>query len=114
MISEVYNRASETNQLEHLEPKITSKNQPKEQEVKNRITTTNVITTYNDSHTTIRNILRKNWFILEKDPYLNNKTLKNPFLTFRRAPTLKGILAPSKLKRHRPTITATPEKEKGS
>lgn len=43
----------------------------------------------------------KNWFILKKVPYLKEIIPKKPRLIFRRAPTLRNMLVPSKLKQQK-------------
>lgn len=61
----------------------------------------NFITTYNCSHKTIRDTLEKHWHILQRDPFLQNNLPEHPPVTFRRPPTIKNILAPSRLRQHK-------------
>lgn len=61
----------------------------------------NFITTYYKSHNKIQRIFRKHWYILKKDPYLSKILPEQQQITYRWPPTLKPILAPSKLHRHR-------------
>lgn len=58
----------------------------------------NFITTYNSSHNLIQQVLTRNWFILWNDPVLKELVPERPRLTFKRALTIKNILAPSHLK----------------
>lgn len=61
----------------------------------------NFVTTFNYAHSDIRRTLSKNWFILKSDPILKDIIPERPILTFRRAPTIKNIVAPSRLKQHK-------------
>lgn len=63
-------------------------------------TCANFITTYSNSHKAVHNVLRKYWYILQRDPYLKTFIPKDPRMIYRRPQTLKSILAPSKLRRH--------------
>lgn len=56
------------------------------------------VTTYNHEHRYIKNILIKHWHVLTNDPHLNSLIPAAPHMIFRRAKTLKNILAPSMLK----------------
>lgn len=71
----------------------------------------NFITTFNRSHAKIQQVFSKHWHILKKDPYLRDILPANPQITYKRPPTLKTILAPSKLRRHR--MSANKDKTKG-
>ncbi|CAH2284021.1 Hypothetical predicted protein, partial [Pelobates cultripes] len=55
-------------------------------------------TTFNKGYDDIIEILNKHWPILIKDPWLSFCVSGTPRVTFRRAPNLKNILAPSKLR----------------
>lgn len=98
LITEAYNRAKKSSQMEYLTPLEKPESTPSTQE--RPIERVNFVTTYNKSHKDIRKILQKNWFILKRDPYLKDIIAAQPNITFRRAPTLKNLLAPSKLKKH--------------
>lgn len=63
--------------------------------------TTNFITTFNNAHPTIRQILNNRWFILQNDPILKEPIPKKTIITFKRDPTIKNSLAPSRLKQHK-------------
>lgn len=67
----------------------------------NNILSSNFVTTFCDAHPTIRRILNDKWFILRNDPILKDLIPTRPLITFRRAPTIKNLLAPSRLKQHR-------------
>lgn len=73
----------------------------------------NFITTYNKSHKKIQNIFRRHWYILKKDLFLQNILPDQPHIVYRRPPTLKTMLAPSKLRRHKPNFNLT-SKTKGA
>lgn len=68
---------------------------------------------FNSSHHKIRDIVRKHWHILSCDPHLEKVLPKQPQITYRRPPTFKNILAPSRLRQHN-TQQAICDKEKGS
>lgn len=55
------------------------KHQNSETDKKN-LTCIYFITGYNDAHNEIYDALKKNWFILCKDPYLKNVLPKHPIL----------------------------------
>lgn len=52
------------------------------------------ITTYNHECRSIQNTLRKHWYILQDDPYLQKIITSEPTMIYRRAKTLKSTLAP--------------------
>lgn len=56
----------------------------------------------------------KNWFILQKDPVLKELLPSIPMVTFRRAPTIKNIMAPSRLRRHARKSNEETQQTKGS
>lgn len=115
LIQEAYERASKLSQEEVLKTKpneIQNKanlegtsarssnlNKPGE----NPRFYTNFITTFNDAHPTIRNIQAKRWSTLHNDPILKDLIPAKPSIMFRRAPAVKNLLAPSRLKQHKET-----------
>lgn len=58
----------------------------------------NFLITFNQAHDKIRRIISKHWAILCNEPHLKNSLSAKPRMTFRRAMSLKNILAPSKLR----------------
>lgn len=50
----------------------------------------------------MEHILHKHWNILKQDPFLSNSLTNRPKITYRRAPTLKNKIAPSKPKCTKP------------
>lgn len=60
----------------------------------------NFITQYSTSNGHIKNVLAKHWHILLQDPYLSKHLAHKPIITYRRAPTIKSILAASKPRQH--------------
>lgn len=97
LVEKAYQKAKALNQEKCLEMKINPSS------AKSPVNCTNFITKYNRSHRAIHNVLRKYWYILQKDPYLRPLLSQNPHVTYRRPPTLKSILAPSRLHQHRST-----------
>lgn len=61
----------------------------------------NFITTFNKIYNYIQNVVKKHWQILKKEPYLNTVLPAQQQITYRRQPTIKTILAPSKLRQYR-------------
>lgn len=97
LVQDAFEKAKALSQQECLEVK----NKSKKTEMTSISSCVNFITTYSTSHKIIQSILRKYWYILQRDPYLKTSILKNPRIIYRRPPTLKSILAPSRLKQHR-------------
>lgn len=58
------------------------------------------VTEYNSKYRSIQNIVKKHWHILHMDPKLGPILPPAPQITFKRTPTLKNIVAPSKLKNY--------------
>lgn len=89
-------------------PKTTITTMPKKANIRqntktNQTYSLNFITTYNQSHSNIRDILTKHWPILMNDSHLKHILPIRPNCTFRRAITLKNLLAPSKIRKPTPT-----------
>lgn len=66
------------------------------------ITIPHFITTYNTKHGAICRILNIYWYLI-KDPYLSKTISANLKITYRRPPSLKNRVAPSKVKKHAKT-----------
>lgn len=64
--------------------------------------TVRFITRYHGKYKKMEHILHKHWNILKQDPFLNNSLTNKPKVTYRRAPTLKNKIAPSKPKCTKP------------
>ncbi|XP_075207972.1 uncharacterized protein LOC142312872 [Anomaloglossus baeobatrachus] len=64
------------------------------------------LTTYSRDGDFIKNIIRRHWNVLRNDPYLRGVLPTTPGIIYRRAPTLKNILAPSRLKEELPTTVS--------
>lgn len=90
LLKSAYTRAKNLSQVLCLRPKP-----PKPPVERN-----NYITTYRSSHQEIHKILQKHWYILGCDPYLKTTLPKHPQITYRRPPTFKNMLAPSRLRQH--------------
>lgn len=94
-----YQRAAELTQNECISPK------KKQTRTNNECTNNNFkhafITGYNSNHKTIKNIISKYWFILKNYPHLEKIMADRPCVIYRRARTLKNVLAPSRLKKTR-------------
>lgn len=84
LIEQAYNQY-----LPGKKPKITKP--PEEPEVR-------FITGFHSQHRKMEHILSKHWNTLKQDPHLNTSLHQRPKVTYRRAPTLKNKIAPSKLK----------------
>lgn len=76
-----------------LQPKLT---EPCESS--NNNFSSNFLTTFNQSHGTIKKILNTHWPLLLNDPHLKKCLPAKPRLTNRRARTLKNISAPGKFR----------------
>lgn len=73
LIKDAFTKAKSINQTECLE--IRGKNQEESITFANY---TKFITTYNRSHITIQNTLKKYWYILQRDPHLKSTLPKKP------------------------------------
>lgn len=74
-----------------IKPKSKNKDHNKDQDLfKNYF-----ITTYSKDQKIVRNIIKKYWHIHRGNPYLKDNITKQPRIVFRRAKTLKNVLAPS-------------------
>lgn len=99
LVTEAYKKVKTLSQEELLSKIVENK---KEEPIKKSLNdessncSMNFTTTFNTAHVRIRNILRKNWFILQKDPLPKGLLPKNPVVTYRRAPMIKSIVAPSR------------------
>lgn len=105
IIDEAYTRASKLTQRYCITPKTTSQEpKPTKGDYKHSF-----ITTYNHNQRHIRSILEKHWHILKSDPYLCDLIPDKPLMIFRRAQTIKNILAPSNIKKSvkKPPATGT-------
>lgn len=60
----------------------------------------NFITTYSTAYPAIRKLVENNWLILQNDPVLKKIIPKKTAITFRKAPTIKSLVAPSRLRQH--------------
>lgn len=60
----------------------------------------NFNTTYSYKHLEGRNVLKKYWFLLNKDPYVSTSMTRNPKIIYKRSPSLKNVIAPSLIKQH--------------
>ncbi|XP_044129795.1 uncharacterized protein LOC122923137 [Bufo gargarizans] len=93
LLEDSIKRISKTSQLDSLQPKVVnSASGTKDPGLMRRLS---LVTRYSSQHNLIREIFRKNWSILLKDPLLNKSITPTPILTFRRAKTLKNLVAPS-------------------
>lgn len=92
IIKEAYNRAVLT-QDQCIPPRTKNNRETDTKDFKQAF-----ITNYSEDHNFIRQIMTKYWYILKKDPFLE-KTLSNkPCIIYRRAKSLKNVLAPSQIK----------------
>lgn len=57
------------------------------------------ITGYNHDHRLIKQIMSKHWYVLKNDSYLEQVISDKPCIIYRRAKTLKNVLAPSHMRR---------------
>ncbi|KAM4049825.1 uncharacterized protein ACNLHF_011749 isoform 3-T3 [Anomaloglossus baeobatrachus] len=60
----------------------------------------NLLITYSNDGDLIKNIIYKHWKILQNDPFLKDAIPERPGITYRRAPSLKNQLAPSRLRKN--------------
>lgn len=93
LIKGAYEKAKTKIQIDLLK----EKEELPQEKLKQKIDT-NFITTYNCRHREIRKILRKDCFLLGKDPYLSPHLTTNPKITYKGPPTLKKMIAPSRIK----------------
>lgn len=68
---------------------------------------TRFITTFNFQYKKMENILKKHWSILLQDPLLKTSLPLIPRITYRKAPSLKNRIAPSKLPIDKPISNPT-------
>lgn len=74
----------------------------------NKIEKTNYIPTNNQSSGEIKKIINKHWSVFLNDPFLRRSLPIKPQFTFRRARTLKNVLAHSRLRQvHLPDNPST-------
>lgn len=93
IINYAYKKAGNLTQLQCIQPRAPTQDMDTINPFKNTF-----VTTYNHEHRHIKNILAKHWHILKNDPHLDSLIPTAPRMIFRRAKTLKNILAPSMLK----------------
>lgn len=100
LVTEAYNKTKTASQKEYLGLEGNDSQIIAIDTTKRRKDDTHNTGVFDWSHLEIQRILAKNWFILKSDPILKDIIPERPTITFRRAPTIKNIVAPSRLKQH--------------
>lgn len=59
---------------------------------------TRIVVKYSNQHTQIQNVIQKYWHLLSMDPNIGRFVSHNPFITFRRATSIRNYIVRSKFK----------------